>query len=151
MPNSRPEETTRASRVREWVKTRPQVAIYLLILLGYVALYQATQPDVDYRLNIVFQKWVAAGISVFFILAIIELIRRFRTSQVIKVVFWALALVYTLGDVAILLRRVNRFPYFPELLVGCYLTAIILAESEKKPARTGHPAGKKRVNKSVQK
>lgn len=124
------------SRTWKWPSVQPWL-VYCAILVVYCIVYQVTKPDADYFENVVFHKFVAVGVAVFLFLAIVKLFRHWEASQIFKVLFWAIALIYTLGDIAFFLRqfKLNRFPYYPEVLVLCYAVAIVLQEKELPPTQ----------------
>ena len=110
--------------------------IVVLVLLANIIAYHLTEPDAAYQPNVTFQILVSAELGICLIRAFLVLGRNYSIGQFFKVVFWAGALVYTLGDVVYFFRQ-WKFDHFPEALVLCYVFAVIL--QEKNPE--GDPKG----------
>jgi len=119
----------------------PRWLVYVAIAVVYTIIYFVTEPEASYENNVAFQQWIAVGVGVILIRAVVALANDRNLGQVFQVVCAAGALVYTLGDTVIVFGKLcRRFDHFAEFLVLLFVISAVLKEKQPEP-RSERKAG----------
>lgn len=117
----------RSARVPTWL-------VYVAIAVVYTIIYFVTEPEASYENNVAFQQWIAVGVGVVLIRAVVALADDRNLGQVFKVICAAGALVYTLGDTVLVFGKLcRRFDHFAEFLVLLYVISVVLKDKQPEP------------------